>query len=71
MPVKSKKDIEAVYRALLLPRVIEEKKLRLIRQGRLAKWFSGFGQEAISVGVTFALQEQDYIHSLYPQVASK
>ncbi|MBT6424737.1 MAG: dehydrogenase [Bacteroidetes Order II. Incertae sedis bacterium] len=61
MPVKSKKDIEAVYRALLLPRVIEEKKLRLIRQGRLAKWFSGFGQEAISVGVTFALQEQDYI----------
>ncbi|MDE2997226.1 MAG: dehydrogenase E1 component subunit alpha/beta, partial [Bacteroidota bacterium] len=39
----------------------EEKKLRLIRQGRLSKWFSGFGQEAIAVGVTYALDESDYL----------
>ena len=39
------------YRALLLPRLIEEKMLRLLRQGRLSKWFSGIGQEAIAVGV--------------------
>lgn len=61
MRIKTKKEIEALYRALLLPRVIEEKQLRLIRQGRLSKWFSGFGQEAISVGVVHALQEQDYL----------
>jgi len=61
MRIKTKKEIEALYRALLLPRVIEEKQLRLIRQGRLSKWFSGFGQEAISVGVVHALKEQDYL----------
>ena len=61
MRIKTKKETEALYRALLLPRVIEEKQLRLIRQGRLSKWFSGFGQEAISVGVVYALQEQDYL----------
>ena len=61
MAIRTKKDIEAVYRALLLPRVIEEKKLRLIRQGRLSKWFSGFGQEAIAVGVTWTLSEEDYL----------
>ncbi len=51
----------ARYRALLLPRVIEEKMLRLIRQGRLSKWFSGFGQEAIAVGCVLALQDDDHI----------
>ena len=61
MAIKTKKETEAVYRALLLPRVIEEKKLRLIRQGRLSKWFSGFGQEAIAVGVTWALEDDDYV----------
>lgn len=61
MAIRTKKDTEAVYRALLLPRVIEEKKLRLIRQGRLSKWFSGYGQEAIAVGVTWALSEDDYL----------
>jgi len=61
MPIKTKKEIEALYRALLLPRIIEEKKLRLIRQGRLSKWFSGYGQEAIAVGVAYALQEEDYL----------
>jgi 2-oxoisovalerate dehydrogenase E1 component len=61
MAIRTKKDTEAVYRALMLPRVIEEKKLRLIRQGRLSKWFSGFGQEAIAVGVTWALSKDDYL----------
>jgi len=40
-------DSRALYRALLLPRLIEEKMLRLLRQGKLSKWFSGIGQEAI------------------------
>ncbi len=50
-----------LYRALLWPRLIEEKMLRLLRQNKLSKWFSGIGQEAIAVGVAKALQEDDYI----------
>jgi 2-oxoisovalerate dehydrogenase E1 component len=50
-----------LYRALLLPRLIEEKALLLLRQGRLSKWFSGMGQEAIAVGVAFALESDDWI----------
>ena len=50
-----------LYRALLLPRLIEEKALLLLRQGRLSKWFSGMGQEAIAVGVTFALEADDWV----------
>ncbi len=51
----------ALYRALFLPRAIEEKMLRLIRHGRISKWFSGYGQEAIAVGCAWALEERDYI----------
>ncbi|MBO6576352.1 MAG: dehydrogenase E1 component subunit alpha/beta [Rhodothermales bacterium] len=54
-------DTEALYRALALPRAVEQKMLRLIRQNRLAKWFSGFGQEAIAVGCAAALREDDYL----------
>ena len=54
-----------LYRRLLLPRLIEEKMLRLIRQGRISKWFSGYGQEAISVGCVAALREDDYILPLH------
>ena len=54
-------DLRALYRALLLPRVIEEKMLRLIRQGRISKWFSGYGQEGIAVGTAWALDDRDYI----------
>ncbi len=61
MDVAATTDLKALYRALLLPRVIEERMLRLIRQGRLSKWFSGYGQEAIAVGCTWALEERDYI----------
>ena len=42
--------LRELHRALLLPRVVEEKMLLLLRQGRLSKWFSGIGQEAIAVG---------------------
>ncbi|MEX0823931.1 MAG: thiamine pyrophosphate-dependent dehydrogenase E1 component subunit alpha, partial [Balneolaceae bacterium] len=49
------------YRNLLLPRLIEEKMLSLLRQNKISKWFSGIGQEAISVGVATAIDENDYI----------
>lgn len=54
-----------LYDALLLPRLIEEKMLPLLRQGKLSKWFSGMGQEAIAVGCTKALQATDYIFPLH------
>ena len=53
------------YRSLLLPRMIEEKMLVLLRQGKISKWFSGIGQEAISVGVTQALQQDEWIMPLH------
>ncbi|MDH5604735.1 MAG: thiamine pyrophosphate-dependent enzyme, partial [Cyclobacteriaceae bacterium] len=49
------------YKALLLPRMIEEKMLLLLRQGRISKWFSGIGQEAVSVGATLAMDKEEYI----------
>jgi 2-oxoisovalerate dehydrogenase E1 component len=49
------------YKALLWPRLIEEKMLILLRQGRIGKWFSGIGQEAIAVGSTLAMQSYEYI----------
>ena len=50
-----------LYKNILTPRLIEEKMLILLRQGRIAKWFSGIGQEAISVGVATALQKDEFI----------
>ena len=50
-----------LYIRLLKPRLIEEKMLILLRQGKVSKWFSGIGQEAISVGITSALQKDEYI----------
>jgi 2-oxoisovalerate dehydrogenase E1 component len=50
-----------LYKAMLKPRMIEEKMLILLRQGKISKWFSGIGQEAISVGVTMALEQEEYI----------
>ncbi len=50
-----------LYRKLLKPRLIEEKMLILLRQGKVSKWFSGIGQEAISVGITAALDKDEYI----------
>ncbi len=54
-----------IYRSILLPRLIEEKMLVLLRQGRVSKWFSGIGQEAISTGATMALQEDEWIMPLH------
>lgn len=54
-----------LYDALLLPRMIEEKMLLLLRQGKVSKWFSGIGQEAIAVGATMALTADDYILPLH------
>lgn len=51
----------SLYKNLLKPRLIEEKMLILLRQGKISKWFSGIGQEAISVGVTMAMQKEEYI----------
>lgn len=50
-----------LYKNILTPRMIEEKMLLLLRQGRIAKWFSGIGQEAISVGVATALNSDEFI----------
>ncbi|RXP61877.1 dehydrogenase [Lutibacter sp. HS1-25] len=56
-------DIQLVnlYKSLIKPRLIEEKMLVLLRQGKISKWFSGYGQEAIAVGVTKALNFDEYI----------
>lgn len=50
-----------LYKKLLKPRMIEEKMLILLRQGKVSKWFSGIGQEAISVGITSVLDKDEYI----------
>lgn len=54
-----------LYRSLLLPRMIEEKMLVLLRQGKISKWFSGIGQEAISIGATIALHDDEWIMPLH------
>ncbi|MCX6195631.1 MAG: thiamine pyrophosphate-dependent dehydrogenase E1 component subunit alpha, partial [Flavobacteriia bacterium] len=50
-----------IYKNLLLPRLIEEKMLILLRQGKITKWFSGWGQEGISVGCSYAMEKEEYI----------
>lgn len=60
-PTVAPDDLEGLYRAIALPRAVENKMLLLIRQGRLAKWFSGFGQEAIAVGCAAALEKEDWL----------
>jgi 2-oxoisovalerate dehydrogenase E1 component len=61
----NKKKLLDLYRALLKPRMIEDKMLVLLRQGRISKWFSGIGQEAVSVGVTEALEPDEFIFTLH------
>lgn len=53
------------YKGLILSRLIEEKMLLLLRQGKIAKWFAGIGQEALSIGSVFALEEDEYICTLH------
>src|SRR5436190_19451438 len=67
MPVKFERKkhkdntLLTLYKNILKPRMIEEKMLLLLRQGKIAKWFSGIGQEAISVGVASALNKEEFI----------
>ncbi len=57
--------LQKLYLALLKPRMIEEKMLVLLRQGKISKWFSGIGQEAIAVGATLALEADEYIMPMH------
>lgn len=57
----SNEELLDIYKALVLPRLIEEKMLILLRQGKITKWFSGWGQEGISVGCAYALESDDFI----------
>ena len=57
----SDKELVNLYKSIIKPRLVEEKMMILLRQGKISKWFSGIGQEAISVGVTSALDLDEYI----------
>ncbi len=59
--INSDVELKTLYKAMLTSRLIEEKMLVLLRQGKISKWFSGMGQEAIAVGVTMALSAEEYI----------
>src|SRR5436190_471903 len=61
----SNEQLVQFYRSLLWPRMIEEKMLVLLRQGKISKWFSGIGQEAIAVGATLALREDEWVMPLH------
>ncbi len=61
----SNEQLAEIYIELLRPRMIEEKMLVLLRQGRISKWFSGIGQEAIAVGATIALDPDEYIMPMH------
>ena len=61
----NKKLYQDLYQSIITPRLIEQKMLNLLRQGKLSKWFSGIGQEAISVGVTKALKANDTIFTMH------
>src|SRR6187455_960087 len=61
----SNEQLISFYRSLLWPRMIEEKMLVLLRQGKISKWFSGIGQEAIAVGATLALREDEWVMPLH------
>ena len=64
---KNYSDVQLIdwYRQLLWPRMIEDKMLVLLRQGKISKWFSGIGQEAIAVGATLALESDEWIMPLH------
>ncbi len=61
----SNEELIHIFTELLRPRMIEEKMLVLLRQGRISKWFSGIGQEAIAVGATLALDADEYIMPMH------
>ena len=61
----SNQQLITLYKSIVLPRMIEEKMLVLLRQGKISKWFSGIGQEAISVGVAAAMQQDEWVMPLH------
>ena len=69
----SKSRLKDLYIAMIRPRLIEEKMLILLRQGKISKWFSGIGQEAISIGATLAMSDDEVIevtpYDMFPQTS--
>ena len=65
----SDKQLLNLYEAILLPRLIEEKMMILLRQGRISKWFSGMGQEAIAAGVAASMDSDEYLHPMHRNLA--
>ena len=61
----SNEELIHLYESILWPRMIEEKMLVLLRQGKISKWFSGIGQEAIAVGATLAMDPTEWIMPLH------
>ncbi len=61
----SDEELINIYKRLMKPRLIEKKMLILLRQGKISKWFSGWGQEAISVGTTYAMNKEEYIFPMH------
>ena len=57
----SDEELLTIYKKLVFPRLIEEKMLILLRQGKITKWFSGWGQEGVSVGCAYAMDENEFI----------
>ncbi len=58
-------ELLSIYRQILKPRLIEEKMMILLRQGKISKWFSGWGQEAISVGTAIGMKKEEYIFPMH------
>ena len=58
-------ELKSIYKALVKPRMIEEKMLILLRQGKISKWFSGWGQEAISVGTTLGMDKNEFMFPMH------
>jgi 2-oxoisovalerate dehydrogenase E1 component len=58
-------ELVSIYKAILKPRLIEEKMLILLRQGKISKWFSGWGQEGISVGAALAMNDDEYLFPMH------
>lgn len=58
-------ELKEIYKEILRPRMIEERMLILLRQGKISKWFSGIGQEAIAIGATLAMDEDEYIMPMH------
>ena len=57
--------LRELYVSMLRPRMIEEKMLSLLRQGKISKWFSGIGQEAIAIACTQILEDDEWIFPMH------